>query len=296
MRSSRSPRRACATLALPAAVAAALLLSPAAPASASASATVSPGACSVVDGSLTWGFKESFRSYISGSIARGEWEVLDGATYETPVFGWSGGAGAYDPATATGEVAFAGGIRFTGHGGLLETTVENPTLVLTGATAAQLRVDVSGVAMEDAVAGDDTVQSESQVVLVDIDLATATVAEDGDRVTITAFDAPTVITAEGFEAFGNYAAGTPFDPLTLAITAECTRPEPAPTPEPTRTESAASETPTAEADAGDAPSAVPFVVAATAALAAVGATVAAVVTTRRRKRAAEDGPASGDAS
>jgi len=265
-------------------------MSPATPASAAPAA-----ACTVVDGSLTWGFKESFRSYISGSIARGEWEVLDGATYETPTFGWSGGTGAYDPATATGEAAFAGGIRFTGHGGLLDTTVENPTLVLTSATTAQLRVDVSGVAMEDAVAGDDTVHSQSQVALVDIDLSAAAVAEDGDRVTITAIDAPTAITPEGFEAFGNYPAGTPFDPLTLAVTAECIDPDAEPTPEPTGTETGASETPTAAADAGDSPSAAPFVVAGSAAFAAVGAT-AAVIATRRRKRAAEDGPASGDAS
>ncbi|HEV8012740.1 MAG TPA: HtaA domain-containing protein, partial [Pontimonas sp.] len=37
--------------------------------------TVSEDACQVEDVSITWGFKESFRSYISSSIANGSWEV-----------------------------------------------------------------------------------------------------------------------------------------------------------------------------------------------------------------------------
>src|SRR5690606_23738697 len=42
--------------------------------------------CTVTDAELVWGYKESFRSYISGSIAHGEWTVADGAAYETPNF------------------------------------------------------------------------------------------------------------------------------------------------------------------------------------------------------------------
>ena len=86
----------------------------------------------MTDASLTWGFKETFRSYISGTIANGEWTVADGATYETPDFGWADGVGSFDPSTGEGTISFDGSIRFTGHGGVLDTTVSNPQLRLLG--------------------------------------------------------------------------------------------------------------------------------------------------------------------
>ncbi len=71
-----------------------------------AKVTTAAEGCPVDDATLTWGFKETFRSYISGSIANGEWTVADGATYETPDFGWSDGTGAYDPDGGEGLIAF----------------------------------------------------------------------------------------------------------------------------------------------------------------------------------------------
>src|SRR3546814_3461048 len=63
----------------------------AAPGASAVGRAASPAtACDVVGGELSWGFKESFRAYISGSIAAGEWTTSGGATYETPSFGWSG--------------------------------------------------------------------------------------------------------------------------------------------------------------------------------------------------------------
>src|SRR5690606_16003506 len=59
---------------------------------------------------LSWGFKEAFRSYISGAIANGEWTVADGASYETPAFGWSDGEGSYDGTSAEGLIAFTGSV------------------------------------------------------------------------------------------------------------------------------------------------------------------------------------------
>ena len=44
-----------------------------------------------------WGFKESFRAYIDGDIANGEWTTAGGATYETPEFTWSDGTGSLRP-------------------------------------------------------------------------------------------------------------------------------------------------------------------------------------------------------
>src|SRR5690606_8583207 len=80
-------------------------------------------ACDVADAELRWGFKESFRAYIDGSIANGEWSTADGAEYATPEFIWRGGSG-----EIPGDVAFRGSVRFTGHGGILDTTIADPVV------------------------------------------------------------------------------------------------------------------------------------------------------------------------
>lgn len=180
------------------------VLVPAAPAAASTD-------CSVTAGDLSWGFKESFRSYISGTIANGEWTVADGASYETPLFGFTGATGSYD--SGVGEISFAGSITFTGHDGILNTTVANPAIRFDDADTAYLLLDVSGTTQQgEAVA-------EQAVKFARLDLPTATV--EGSTVTFT--DAPAELTADGAAAFGTYEATEPFDPVTVSFTtgADC---------------------------------------------------------------------------
>jgi hypothetical protein len=173
--------------------------------------------CTVQDASIDWGFKESFRSYISGSIAHGTWEVSDGAAYTTPVFQWRGATGTAELTAMTGQVDFAGTVTFTGHDGLLRTTVGSPRIRLVDDAHAQLLLDVSGVTMENALAGrTDNVVTVSAVPFVDIDLAQAELTRDGSTLTVTG--APTAITAQGSTAFPNYPAGTAFDPIAFSIT------------------------------------------------------------------------------
>ncbi len=177
--------------------------------------TTAAEGCPVDAGTLTWGFKESFRSYISGSIANGEWIVSDGATYATPEFGWSGGKGAYD--AEGGLVAFTGAVEFTGHGGILDTTVANPQLRFIDADTAVLVLDVSGTTQDGATV------DQKGVEFVDIDLSGAMENKDG---TLTVTAAPTVLTPAGAAAFGTYEAGEPFDPVsfTLPLDAACAAP------------------------------------------------------------------------
>lgn len=178
-------------------------------------------ACTVTDATLDWGFKESFRSYISGTIAHGEWQAMDGATYETPEFSWAEGTGGFDVETFTGQVSFNGTIHFTGHDGLLDTSVSDPTLLFTGSETAYLLLDVTGLTMEDALAGNtENVLDFEQVSFVTIDLSSATVETSADGTVTTVTDAPTAITAQGYEAFPNYEAGTEFDPVSFTITTE----------------------------------------------------------------------------
>jgi hypothetical protein len=171
------------------------------------------GACSVSAGSLQWGVKESFRSYISSSIANGAWEVSNGATYTTPTFGWSSAAGGIDPASGLGEISFTGTIVFTGHGGLLRLELSDPTIHI-GDDGATLLMD--------AVSNDP----DGEVVVDAQDVVFATLPADvadaawqpGGSLTFSEV-APVVLTAEGAAAFaGFYAAGEELDPLVLEVT------------------------------------------------------------------------------
>lgn len=187
---------------------AALLLAGAFLAPASAALAQTPG-CDVASASLTWGFKESFRAYIDGSIANGEWTVADGATYDTPSFGFPGGSGLITGLPLAGQIDFPGSVRFTGHGGILDTTIANPVLVFRESGDALLLLDVSGPTM----AGDQV--SVTATPFVSIDLSGQDLAPVDGVVTIT--DAPTTLTADGETAFPNYPAGETFDPVTVTL-------------------------------------------------------------------------------
>jgi hypothetical protein len=173
--------------------------------------------CVVDDATITWGFKESFRAYISGSIANGEWTVADGATYAVPNFGWSAGTGGYDAETGEGLLAFAGSIAFTGHAGVLNTTVANPQLRFVDANTALLLLDILGTT-QDGVAVDN-----KAVEFAKLDLSGVLENERG-AVSITA--APATLTEAGAAAFGTYPAGEELDPVTVAFStaADCALP------------------------------------------------------------------------
>jgi hypothetical protein len=227
--------------------------------------------CVVDDATLTWGFKESFRSYISGSIANGEWTVADGATYTVPDFGFSGGTGGYDPETAEGLLAFAGSITFTGHGGLLNTTVSNPQLQLIDETSATLLLDISGTTQDGAAIERTAVEFGA------IDLTGAVTSADG-VVTVTA--APATLTAAGADAFGTYPEGEELDPVTAAFSteSECALPaEEAETPVTTMADDE-SDTAVAASDTSD----FGWILWVVLALVLIVAVVAVVLVLRRR--------------
>ncbi|MGC3992718.1 MAG: HtaA domain-containing protein [Propionicimonas sp.] len=202
-------------------VATASTASASATATATASATTGTAAatlgCRLSDAELVWGFKESFRAYISGTIANGDWTTGGGATYATPVFTWHAGAGSGDAEAGTGEIAFSGTVRFTGHDGALDTTIADPVVAFTGPGAAVLRLDYAGTTMDAALAGKDARQETPDVPFVQLAVGEGTLTRAGDRVTIS--DIPASLTGEGSAAFPNYQAGSAFDPVTLSYTA-----------------------------------------------------------------------------
>ena len=101
-------------------------------------------------------------------------------------------------------------MRFTGHDGLLDTTIADPVVRIAADGTATVLLDVSGPTME----GD-------QIDLTDVAFVTGpvdpdTIAADGDQQ--LSIPAP-ALTADGSTAFPNYEAGTAFDDLTLSLPA-----------------------------------------------------------------------------
>ncbi|MCY7411845.1 MAG: HtaA domain-containing protein, partial [Salinibacterium sp.] len=181
---------------------------PATAVTAASTAATADESCTVEAATIEWGFKESFRSYISGSIANGKWTVSDGASYQTPTFAFADGDGEYDPSKSTGLIGFPGAITFTGHGGILNTTVANPQLKFVNTATAFLVLDVTGTTQDGAPI--DSAGVEFAI----LDLSGASALRNG---VLTITEAPAVLTAAGAEAFGTYEEGEEFDALNASI-------------------------------------------------------------------------------
>jgi hypothetical protein len=164
----------------------------------------------VTGGDLSWGVKESFRAYISGTIANGSWEVADGATYETPLFGWSDPTGEIDAETGEGLVSFAGSIHFTGHDGVLDMTLANPSIELKGDGTARLLLDTKSNDAQGELKLD-----EQQASIAKIEGVGAVDPASGEY---SFTDAAAILTSDGATAFGDfYASGDEVDPVTLSV-------------------------------------------------------------------------------
>ncbi|MCU1512911.1 MAG: hypothetical protein JWO10_1, partial [Microbacteriaceae bacterium] len=175
-----------------------VVMAPAVPASATPPSLAAESSCTVANASLDWGFKESFRAYISSSIANGEWTVDGGATYETPRFGWAHGTGTYDPQTGQGLVGLPGSVTFTGHGGILHTTIGNPQLLFVNATTAFLLLDVHGTTQGGTPVDSTGVRFAKLALSVGRNESTST--------TLAVKSAPATLTSMGAAAFGTYVA------------------------------------------------------------------------------------------
>ena len=85
----------------------------------------------VANASAAWGIKQSFQSYITGSIAKGKW-TLDGVGHSGGQFQFTGNNGAVDPAAKSGTIGFGGGVYFTGHNGVLDLRISNLEIEFNG--------------------------------------------------------------------------------------------------------------------------------------------------------------------
>ena len=152
---------------------------------------------------LGWGVRDSFRNYVRGGIANGSWE-LNGTSYSSDAFNWSNGTGTFKG--GKGSISFSGSVRFTGHHGILDTTIANPRLEINGNSgtlyATMTSNDPSGKAT-----------NYGEVALLKVDLSG--LQNSADAVSVNG--AATTLTAEGAKAFaGFYDAGKDMAPLSFS--------------------------------------------------------------------------------
>lgn len=165
--------------------------------------------CEVSSARIDWGFKESFRAYLSGSIAQGRWDTTGNVTYATPTFSLDFTDGDISPQGNAGSLKTDGSIRFFGHGGILDQTVSNPRLVLESSKTAALYFDVRGDTQE-GVAVDEAAVRFAEVTI-------RRYAVDPAAGVWSVVDAPVELTEDGARAFGTYPSGEALDPMDITI-------------------------------------------------------------------------------
>lgn len=210
MTATAAPTRSRTTTLTLAAVAAAALAVPvgaATQANAAADATAS-------DGTLTWGVKQSFRSYIAGPIASGEITTSGGASQlSSGEFEFTSATGTVED-DGSGEVDYSGSVAFYGHDGDLDFTIADPQLTLGADGTGTLDVTYT-----------DADGATSEVNIADVSGGAFSVS--GDEATVT--DLSTTLAEEGVTVFsyngnGFYPEGEALDPLssTVALGADTT--------------------------------------------------------------------------
>ena len=159
------------------------------------------GSVGVVDATGSWGVKQSFQSYITGSIAKGSW-TLSGVEHSNGQFHFHGSSGAVDPGKGTGTILMPGSVHFNGHNGVLNLKISDLEIQWNG-NSGSLIADVSSSDME----GKHT--DYGRVALADLSFGSLNVNESSASGT-----ASTSLTQAGSAAFAEfYAVGTELDPV-----------------------------------------------------------------------------------
>lgn len=182
---------------------------PTSTASPSPSATVTdkPAAAeqgAIVDGTLDWGVKKSFRTYVTGPIAHGKVEATAGAGASGDGYRFPDATGHFDADKQTLNADFDGKVRFLGHE---ESGAYTLDLSLTGmeiqvnGTKGTLIADVSTKDRETK-----KVSTYTGLAVADLKLPKGELAARDGVVTLSAV--PATLTADGTRAFGGmYQAG-----------------------------------------------------------------------------------------
>ncbi|MDF2420824.1 HtaA domain-containing protein [Trueperella pyogenes] len=163
---------------------------------------VDPHKKRVTQGTLNWGLRASFTTYIRGAIAHGKWD-LNGASWDGSNFNFPVSGGTFNTQTKSGTIYYSGSVHFTGHDGVLDLTISRPSLTINGNSGA-LYMNVVGSDM-----------SGKKFDLGRVHFANAAIDKISATDTAFNFSASSVtLTAAGAKAFaGFYKAGEALAPL-----------------------------------------------------------------------------------
>ncbi|MEU5401733.1 HtaA domain-containing protein [Streptomyces sp. NPDC005963] len=216
MPASRRPLALAAAAATAAALGATALALPAVAAGSSGSAKAAPAAgaptIDLKDGTLDWGFKESFRTYVAGG---GKIEVAGGAKQAAGngPFTFTNGKGIYDTSTHATNTAFDGSVLFTSAHFTIKLS---DVRVITDRTSGSIQADITFNGALD-----------NDVALAKLDMTKVRPGQ-GEGGAMLFKDIPATITAAGAKAF-RYKEGDVLDSATLSVKSEGGgRPSPSP--------------------------------------------------------------------
>ncbi|MFF7458562.1 HtaA domain-containing protein [Kitasatospora sp. NPDC008115] len=182
--------------------------SPSVTSSPSTTAPVGNGELAVVNGTLDWQVKESFRKYLQSPVANGKVEFGGGAAD----YRFGGANGGYNTKSHTLSAGFAGSVRFLGHpaagGYQLDTTFSKLGLSI-DKNGAFLTADVNAKSLD----GKTTSLSGARIAKLDVSKANLTPVNG----VVTLNAVPATLTAEGVPAFANYKEGEALDPVTVSL-------------------------------------------------------------------------------
>lgn len=152
----------------------------------------------------SWALKESFQSYITGSIAKGKWD-LSGVGYSGGKYQFTGNGGNVDTSSQQGTISYGGAMQFTGHNGILDLNIANPEIQFNGGTG-RLVADVRSSNME----GEK--RDFGRTVLGDLSFSSLDVSENS-----VSGEASVSLTQDGSVAFAEfYDPGTQLAPISFS--------------------------------------------------------------------------------
>ncbi|GGQ61706.1 HtaA domain-containing protein [Streptomyces pilosus] len=164
----------------------------------------------IADGTLGWGVKQSFRTYVTGPVAKGTVTASAGATQAAGngAFTFTGASGTYDTGAGRLTAAFKGAVNFKGHeeNGTygLDLTLTDLRATLANGTGT-LSADVTSLGA-----------ASPDVVLAELKAKSPALTAKNDVITVNGVTA--TLTAAGAKAFGGfYTAGSALDPVGLSV-------------------------------------------------------------------------------
>ncbi|WP_269820349.1 HtaA domain-containing protein [Streptomyces sp. CMSTAAHL-2] len=171
----------------------------------SSAPSTAPAKGAIADGTLGWGVKETFRTYVVSGPAQGKITTSGGAKQASGngAFTFPGATGSYDTKAGTLSAAFKGAVNFKGHESNgtygLDLTLSDLHASLNHGTGT-LTADVTSLG-----------KKSEDVVLADLKAKSTGLTAKNDVITATLTDA-------GAKAFsGYYTKGTALDPVALSV-------------------------------------------------------------------------------